>query len=213
MSASRPSSAARRFPAVRALQPTSLVVEPGEVLALLGPSGCGKTRLLRIVAGLETPDAGRRVLFGGRDVAGVDVERRGVGMVFQHYALFPRMTVADSISYGLKVRGDRAADRQRVVGELVDLMRLHGLESRRPAPLSGGQRQRVALARAVAAGPRVLLLDEPLTALEAKLKESLRAELAEFLWRLPVRIGSTRFRQGRDEARARGDRSAEEELK
>ncbi len=170
----------------RGLHPTDLAVEPGEVLALLGPSGCGKTTLLRLIAGLEAPDAGSRIAFGGTDVTQLPIERRGVGMVFQHYALFPQMTVEGNIGYGLKIRGVPEAERRRTVGELIDLVRLTGLEKRRPAELSGGQRQRVALARAVAVRPRVLLLDEPLTALDAKLKESLRDELAELLRRLHI---------------------------
>lgn len=170
----------------RGLQTTDLAVEPGEVLALLGPSGCGKTTLLRLIAGLESPDPGSRIAFGGMDVTQLPIERRGIGMVFQHYALFPQMTVAANIGYGLRIRGASVAEQRRVVGELVDLVRLNGLESKRPAELSGGQRQRVALARAVAARPRVLLLDEPLTALDAKLKESLRDELAELLRRLHI---------------------------
>ena len=170
----------------RALHPTSLVVEPGEVMALLGPSGCGKTTLLRIVAGLEDPDRGGRVHFGDEDVSALPVETRGVGMVFQHYALFPQMTVAANIGYGLRIRRLAEAERNVRVGELIELMRLQGLERKRPSELSGGQRQRVALARAVAIRPRVLLLDEPLTALDAKLKESLRDELAELLRRLHI---------------------------
>ena len=170
----------------RGLEPTTLAVEPGEVMALLGPSGCGKTTLLRLVAGLETADAGSRILFGGQDVTARPVEKRGVGMVFQSYALFPQMTVAANIGYGLTVRGVAEAERKRTVGELVDLVRLNGLEHRKPAELSGGQRQRVALARAVAVKPRVLLLDEPLAALDAKLKEQLRDELAEMLRRLGI---------------------------
>jgi putative spermidine/putrescine transport system ATP-binding protein len=126
------------------------------------------------------------VLFGQEDVTGLPVERRGVGMVFQHYALFPQMTVEANIGYGLRIRGVEEAKRKQAVGELVDLVRLNGLENRRPAELSGGQRQRVALARAVAVRPRVLLLDEPLTALDAKLKEQLRVELAQLLRRLNV---------------------------
>ena len=170
----------------RALKPTTLVVEPGEVLALLGPSGCGKTTLLRVIAGLEAADPGGRIVFGGEDVTLRPIETRGVGMVFQHYALFPQMNVAANIGYGLVIRGLPEAERRRRVGELVDLVRLNGLEHKRPAELSGGQRQRVALARAVAVRPRVLLLDEPLTALDAKLKESLRDELAELLRRLHI---------------------------
>ncbi|MET3179015.1 ABC transporter ATP-binding protein [Variovorax sp. NFACC27] len=170
----------------RGLQPTSLRVEAGEVLALLGPSGCGKTTLLRLIAGLESPDAGSRIVFGDQDVTQRPVEHRGVGMVFQSYALFPQMTVAANIGYGLRIRGVSPEEEKRSVGELVDLVRLGGLENKRPAELSGGQRQRVALARAVAVRPRVLLLDEPLAALDAKLKESLRDELAELLRRLHI---------------------------
>ncbi len=170
----------------RGLQPTDLRVEAGEVLALLGPSGCGKTTLLRLIAGLEAPDAGTRIVFGDQDVTQRPVEHRGVGMVFQSYALFPQMTVATNIGYGLRIRGVSPAEEKRSVGELVDLVRLGGLENKRPAELSGGQRQRVALARAVAVRPRVLLLDEPLAALDAKLKESLRDELAELLRRLHI---------------------------
>ena len=170
----------------RGLKPTTLTIEPGEVIALLGPSGCGKTTLLRLLAGLEAADAGGRILFGGQDITDRPVEKRGVGMVFQSYALFPQMTVAANIGYGLLVRGVAEAERRRAVGELVDLVRLNGLEAKRPAELSGGQRQRVALARAVAVRPRVLLLDEPLAALDAKLKESLRDELAELLRRLGI---------------------------
>jgi putative spermidine/putrescine transport system ATP-binding protein len=170
----------------RGLQPTDLKVEAGEVLALLGPSGCGKTTLLRLIAGLEAPDAGSRIVFGDQDVTQRPVEHRGVGMVFQSYALFPQMTVAANIGYGLRIRGIAPDEEKRRVGELVDLVRLGGLENKRPAELSGGQRQRVALARAVAVRPRVLLLDEPLAALDAKLKESLRDELAELLRSLHI---------------------------
>ena len=170
----------------RALKPTTLTVEPGEVIALLGPSGCGKTTLLRLLAGLEAVDPGSRIVFGDQDVTARPVEKRGVGMVFQSYALFPQMTVAANIGYGLLVRGVNAAERRRAVGELVDLVRLGGLENKRPAELSGGQRQRVALARAVAVRPRVLLLDEPLAALDAKLKEQLRDELADLLRSLGI---------------------------
>ena len=178
---------AKTFPdGTQALRPTTLAVEPGEVLALLGPSGCGKTTLLRVIAGLESADPGGRILFGGDDVTARPIETRGVGMVFQHYALFPQMTASANIGYGLKIRGVAEDERRRRVGELVDLVRLNGLEHKRPAELSGGQRQSVALARAVAVRPRVLLLDEPLTALDAKLKESLRDELAELLRRLHI---------------------------
>ena len=168
------------------LHSTDLDIEAGEVLALLGPSGCGKTTLLRVVAGLENPDAGSRIVFGDDDVTQVPVEQRGIGMVFQHYALFPQMNVAANIGYGLRIRGTPEEQVRLRVGELIDLVRLTGLEHKRPKELSGGQRQRVALARAIAVRPRVLLLDEPLTALDAKLKESLRDELAELLRRLHI---------------------------
>ena len=170
----------------RGLRPTDLEVHPGEVLALLGPSGCGKTTLLRLLAGLEPADAGSRILFDAQEVTHRPAERRDVGMVFQSYALFPQMTVAANIGYGLRVRGVAPEEIRRRVGELIDLVRLQGLELRRPGELSGGQRQRVALARAVAVRPRVLLLDEPLAALDAQLKESLRDELAELLRRLGI---------------------------
>lgn len=178
---------AKTYPdGTRGLQPVTLTINPGEVIALLGPSGCGKTTLLRLLAGLETADPGSRILFAGQEVTHLPVERRGIGMVFQSYALFPQMTVEANIAYGLRVRGFSAEVQKKTVGELVDLVRLNGLEKKRPAELSGGQRQRVALARAVAVKPRVLLLDEPLAALDAKLKESLRDELAELLRRLGI---------------------------
>lgn len=178
---------AKTYPdGTQGLKPTTLKVESGEIMALLGPSGCGKTTLLRILAGLETADAGGQIFFGDQEVTARPIEQRRVGMVFQHYALFPHMSVERNIEYGLKVKGVEASIRKKTVGELIDLVRLGGLEHKRPAELSGGQKQRVALARAVAAGPRVLLLDEPLTALDSKLKETLRDELAELLRRLGI---------------------------
>jgi putative spermidine/putrescine transport system ATP-binding protein len=190
----------------QALQPTSLIVEPGEVLALLGPSGCGKTTLLRVIAGLVDADRGGRILFNGDDVTARPIEKRAVGMVFQHYALFPQMTVEANIGYGLRVRSVAPEQMRRRVGEVIDLVRLGGLEQRRPAQLSGGQRQRVALARAVAVQPRVLLLDEPLTALDAKLKEALRDELAQLLREL--HITAVHVTHDQNEALAIADRLA-----
>jgi ABC-type sugar transport system ATPase subunit len=179
--ARRPTQTARA-----ACSPPTCTWSPARCSPCSGPSGCGKTTLLRLIAGLEAPDAGSRIVFGGQDVTQRPVEHRGVGMVFQSYALFPQMTVAANIGYGLRIRGVAPDEEKRAVGELVDLVRLNGLENKRPAELSGGQRQRVALARAVAVRPRVLLLDEPLAALDAKLKESLRDELAELLRRLHI---------------------------
>src|SRR5579864_52061 len=169
-----------------ALGPVTLNVARGETLVLLGPSGCGKTTLLRIIAGLETPDPGGRVLFNKIEVTHVPIERRKVGMVFQSYALFPNMNVAENIGYGLKIRGVNGAERNARVAELVRLTGIEGLEQRRVDQLSGGQRQRVALARAVAVQPSVLLLDEPLTALDAALRERLRGELNRLLRTLGI---------------------------
>ena len=170
----------------RALEPATLDIARGETLVLLGPSGCGKTTMLRIIAGLELPDPGGRVLFDGNDMTSVPIERRNVGMVFQSYALFPNMTVADNIGYGLKIRGVGRQERAARVAELVTLTNIAGLEHRRIGQLSGGQRQRVALARAVAIRPGVLLLDEPLTALDAALRDRLRGELNKLLRALGI---------------------------
>lgn len=169
-----------------ALEPLTLEIKRGETMVFLGPSGCGKTTTLRIIAGLEQPDAGGRVLFDGKDVTAAPIERRNVGMVFQSYALFPNMSVAENIAYGLKLRGVRKVDRDARVAELVALTGIGGLENRKIDQLSGGQRQRVALARAVAVRPRVLLLDEPLTALDASLRERLRGELDRLLRSLGI---------------------------
>jgi putative spermidine/putrescine transport system ATP-binding protein len=170
----------------RALEPATLDISRGEALVLLGPSGCGKTTMLRIIAGLELPDTGGRLLFDGKDMTSVPIERRNVGMVFQSYALFPNMSVSDNIGYGLKIRGVSAKERAERVAELVALTNISGLESRRIDQLSGGQRQRVALARAVAIRPGILLLDEPLTALDAALRDRLRGELNRLLRALGI---------------------------
>lgn len=177
----------KTFPdGTQALAPASLDIIAGETLVLLGPSGCGKTTMLRIIAGLETPDPGGRILFDDTDVTAIPIEQRHVGMVFQSYALFPNMTVAENIGYGLKIRGVGKADRAARVAEMVALTNIGGLENRRIDQLSGGQRQRVALARAVAVRPRVLLLDEPLTALDASLRDRLRSELNRLLRSLGI---------------------------
>jgi putative spermidine/putrescine transport system ATP-binding protein len=169
-----------------ALHPATLEIARGETLVLLGPSGCGKTTMLRIIAGLEAPDAGGRVLFEGKDMTSVPIEQRNVGMVFQSYALFPNMSVADNIGYGLNIRGVGKSERASRVAELVALTNIGGLEDRKIGQLSGGQRQRVALARAVAIRPRILLLDEPLTALDAALRDRLRGELNRLLRALGI---------------------------
>ena len=170
----------------RALEPATLDIARGETLVLLGPSGCGKTTMLRIIAGLEMPDDGGKVVFDGKDITRVPIERRNVGMVFQSYALFPNMSVAENIGYGLKIRGVVKSERDARVAELVALTNITGLENRRIDQLSGGQRQRVALARAVAIRPGILLLDEPLTALDAALRDRLRGELNRLLRALGI---------------------------
>lgn len=188
----------------RALEPATLDISSGETLVLLGPSGCGKTTMLRIIAGLELPDAGGKVLFDGKDMTSVPIERRNVGMVFQSYALFPNMSVSDNIGYGLKIRGVPAGERAARVAELVALTNISGLENRRIDQLSGGQRQRVALARAVAIRPGILLLDEPLTALDAALRDRLRGELSRLLRALG--ITSIYVTHDQSEAMELGDR-------
>jgi putative spermidine/putrescine transport system ATP-binding protein len=170
----------------RALEAATLDIARGETLVLLGPSGCGKTTMLRIIAGLELPDDGGKVLFDGNDMTSVPIERRNVGMVFQSYALFPNMSVAENIGYGLKIRGVPRGERAARVAELVSLTNITGLENRRIDQLSGGQRQRIALARAVAIRPGILLLDEPLTALDAALRDRLRSELNRLLRSLGI---------------------------
>lgn len=168
-----------RFPALHGV---SLDIRSGELIALLGPSGSGKTTLLRLIAGLEFPTSGA-IFFGEDDASQKTVQERNVGFVFQHYALFRHMTVAENIGFGLKVRPRRlrpsAAQIRRRASELLDLVRLPGLENRYPSQLSGGQRQRVALARALAIEPKVLLLDEPFGALDAQVRRDLRRWLRE----------------------------------
>jgi sulfate/thiosulfate transport system ATP-binding protein len=166
----------KRFGNYKALDGISLRVARGELLALLGPSGCGKTTLLRILAGLETPDAGT-VRFDGVDVTRARAAERNVGLVFQHYALFEHMTVFENVAFGLRVRGAPNARVAERVRELLGRVRLEGFGERLPSQLSGGQRQRIALARALAADPKVLLLDEPFGALDARVRQELRSWL------------------------------------
>ncbi|WP_024507412.1 ABC transporter ATP-binding protein [Bradyrhizobium sp. ARR65] len=173
----------KAFGGVRAVDGVSLDIRAGEFLALLGPSGCGKTTLLRMLAGFETPDEGR-MLLNGRDIAQVLPHERPVNMMFQNYALFPHLSVRDNIAFGLKRAGLSRAEIKDRVAEMVALVKLKGLEKRRPDQLSGGQRQRVALARSLARCPQLLLLDEPLAALDKKLRESTQAELMEVQRRL-----------------------------
>jgi sulfate transport system ATP-binding protein len=163
----------KRFSRFVALDDVSLVVPSGELLALLGPSGSGKTTLLRVIAGLETADSGT-VLYQDEDVTGRSARDRNVGFVFQHYALFRHMNVFENVAFGLRVRKRKAAEVDRRVRELLRLVRLESFERRYPSQLSGGQRQRVALARALAIEPKVLLLDEPFGALDAKVRQELR---------------------------------------
>jgi sulfate transport system ATP-binding protein len=177
----------KRFEGVAAVRDVTLEIGSGELVALLGPSGSGKTTLLRMVAGLAFPDAGR-ILFGDVDATEIPVRDRRVGFVFQHYALFPHMRVADNIAFGMRAARDRRpeAEIMRRVGELLSLMQLDGLGQRFPAQLSGGQRQRVALARALAVDPQVLLLDEPFGALDANVRRELRRWLREMHERLGI---------------------------
>jgi len=173
----------KKFGAFRAVDGLSLDIKAGEFFALLGPSGCGKTTLLRMLAGFEAPDEGR-ILLGGKDIAQVLPHQRPVNMMFQNYALFPHLSVRDNIAFGLKRAGLPRSEIDLRVAEMVALAKLEGLEKRRPDQLSGGQRQRVALARSLARRPQVLLLDEPLAALDKKLRESTQLELMELQRRL-----------------------------
>ena len=170
----------REYGPVVAVENATFQVKRGGIVSLLGPSGCGKTTTLRLIAGFEDPDQGT-VTIAGRNMAGLRPYERNVGLLFQDYALFPHMTVASNISYGLKHRGFEKAKIPDRVGEMLKLVKLEGYDSRYPRQLSGGQQQRVALARAMAIQPEVVLLDEPLSALDAKLRDQLRVELKQIL--------------------------------
>jgi putrescine transport system ATP-binding protein len=187
----------KQFGKFRAVDTLSLDIQAGEFFALLGPSGCGKTTLLRLLAGFETPDQGR-ILLNGEDIAQVPPHQRPVNMMFQNYALFPHLNVRDNIAFGLKRAQMRRSEIAARVAEMVALVKLEGLEKRKPDQLSGGQRQRVALARSLARRPQLLLLDEPLAALDKKLRESTQLELLE----LQRRLGLTFIIVTHDQAEA-----------
>ncbi|MFD5234203.1 ABC transporter ATP-binding protein [Streptomyces qaidamensis] len=195
----------REFGTIVALDGLDLDVRPGELLALLGPSGCGKTTALRMLAGFEQPDAGQ-VLVDGEDVTRVPAHRRDAGMVFQSYSLFPHLDAVDNVAFGLRMRKVRAAERRSRAAELLDLVGLGDKGDRFPHQLSGGQQQRVALARALALRPRVLLLDEPLSALDAKVRLTLREEIR----RLQQELGITTLfvTHDQEEALSMADRVA-----
>ncbi len=182
---------------VTAAERVSLTIGQGEFVTLLGPSGCGKTTTLRLIAGFEFPTSGR-ILLDGKDIAHVPPNKREMAMVFQSYALFPHLTVFDNIAYGLQLRGKSKAEIERIAREMMALVNLTGLERRRPTALSGGQQQRVALARAMAVQPKVLLFDEPLSNLDAKLRVSLRSEIRQ----LQKRLGITSVYVTHDQAEA-----------
>ena len=176
----------RVYGSVRALDGLNLHLSPGELVALLGPSGCGKTTALRILAGLDTPTSGT-VSVGGKDLTKVPANKRDMGMVFQAYSLFPHMTVIDNVAFGLKLRGSDGSARRRRAGDMLELVGLSQHADRYAHQLSGGQQQRVALARALAIEPSVLLLDEPLSALDAKVRVQLRDEIR----RVQIEVGTT----------------------
>ena len=186
------------------LTPFSLTLDAGCRTVLLGPSGCGKTTLLRMIAGLETPDEGSQIWIGGKDVTSVPAEKRQIGFMFQSYALFPNMTVAENVAYGLTVRKENPQTIKETVAKMLELVNLEPYADRPVQALSGGQRQRVALARALAIRPRVLLLDEPLTALDALLRHKVREELAVILKRLGITAVIVTHDQ--DEAMVLGDK-------
>lgn len=192
----------KRFGSTVALENVSLAVNDGELMALVGPSGCGKTTILRLIAGFEDPDAGD-ILFDDRSVLAVPPEQRGVGLVFQNYALFPHMNVFRNVAYGLKFAKLSISPKERV-RELLELVDLTGLEHRMPSELSAGQQQRVALARALAPKPKILLLDEPLSALDAKLRERLRMEIKRI--QRTLRITTLYVTHDQEEALAVADR-------
>lgn len=193
----------RTFGSVVALDSLNLTIEPGELVALLGPSGCGKTTALRLVAGLDDPDSGE-IIVGGTELTGVPASKRNMGMVFQSYSLFPNLTAVENVAFGLRVRGVGKTDRLKRATELLELVGLGEQRDRYPHAMSGGQQQRVALARAIAIEPDVLLLDEPLSALDAQVRSQLRDEIR----RLQLEVGITTLfvTHDQEEAMAIADR-------
>ena len=193
----------RTYGEVRALDGLTLEIAPGELVALLGPSGCGKTTALRALGGLDDPDSGR-ILVDGQDITGLAANRRNMGVVFQAYSLFPNMTARENVGYGLRLRGVDSDIRGRRVDELLELVGLGRHGNHYPYQMSGGQQQRVALARALAIQPKVLLLDEPLSALDAKVRRQLREEIR----RIQIAVGITTLfvTHDQEEALAMGDR-------
>jgi thiamine transport system ATP-binding protein len=192
-----------RFDGRAVLDDVSLHVATGEIVALLGPSGCGKSTLLRVIAGLHVPDAGT-VAWNGEDLAGVPPHRRGIGLVFQDLQLFPHKDVGANVAFGLRMQGVEKRERREHVARLLDMVGLPGYENRRTSTLSGGEAQRVALARSLAPEPRLLLLDEPLGALDRDLHDRLAVDVRALL----QRVGITAIHVTHDEAEARtiGDR-------
>jgi putative spermidine/putrescine transport system ATP-binding protein len=195
----------RIFGQVRAVDGIDLAIMPGEFFAMLGPSGCGKTTSLRLIAGFEQPDTGEIEIFG-ENAKGVPPYKRNVNTVFQDYALFPHMSVLDNVTYGLMVKGHDRAIRRRKAEQMLGIVALAGFEDRKPSALSGGQRQRVALARALVNEPRVLLLDEPLGALDLKLREQMQVELKALQRKLGITFVFVTHDQG--EALSMADRVA-----
>lgn len=197
------SNLVRRFGEVTALDGLNLTIQPGELVALLGPSGCGKTTALRLLAGLDLADSGN-VIVDGKDLTNVPASQRDMGMVFQAYSLFPNMTALENVAFGLKVRGVDKEKREKKSQELLDLVGLTTQANRYSHQMSGGQQQRVALARALAIEPKVLLLDEPLSALDAKVRTQLRDEIR----RIQIEVGTTTLfvTHDQEEAMAMADR-------
>jgi iron(III) transport system ATP-binding protein len=190
---------------ITAVRNVDLEVQPGELLTLLGPSGCGKTTTLRIIAGFQEPSGGR-ISIAGRDVTHVAANQRDIGFVFQNYALFPHLTIFGNVAYGLQVRNKSAGEIERAVAEALELVGLTGFGERLPNELSGGQQQRVALARAIVIRPRVLLFDEPLSNLDAKLRVSMRSEIRNL--QQALKITTVYVTHDQEEAMAISDRIA-----